>query len=53
MLTTPHHSAKALDFRRRGLDFDINKIRIQEFFGELGFDVKRLSEKYPTLYNFI
>lgn len=40
MLTTPHHSAKALDFRRRGLDFDFNKIRIQEFFGELGFDVK-------------
>lgn len=40
MLTTPHHSAKALDFSRRGLDFDLNKVRIQEFFGELGFDVK-------------
>lgn len=40
MLTTPHHSAKALDFKRRGLDFDIHKDRIQNFFGELGFDVK-------------
>ncbi len=40
MLTTPHHSAKALDFRRKGLDFDLNSARIQEFFGELGFDVK-------------
>jgi len=40
MLTKPHHSANALDFKRRGLDFDIHKHRIQIFFGELGFDVK-------------
>jgi hypothetical protein len=40
MLTTQHHSAKASDFRHKGLDFDFNKVRIQEFFGELGFDVK-------------
>lgn len=40
MLTKSHHSASALDFKRRGLDFDIHKDRIQKFFGELGFDVK-------------
>ncbi len=40
MLTKPHHSAKALDFSRRRLDFDAHKDRIQKFFGELGFDVK-------------
>ena len=40
MLTKPHHSAKALDFNRRGLDFDTHKDRIRQFFGELGFDVK-------------
>ena len=40
MLTKPHHSAKALDFKRRRLDFDEHKERIQKFFGELGFDVK-------------
>ena len=40
MLTTQHHSAKAFDFRHKGLDFDFNKVKIQEFFGELGFDVK-------------
>lgn len=40
MLTKPHHSAKALDFNRRKLDFDAHKDRIKKFFGELGFDVK-------------
>ena len=40
MLTKPHHSANALDFKRRGVDFDTHKHRIQTFFGELGFDVK-------------
>lgn len=40
MLTKPHHSANALDFKRRGLDFVTHKDKIQIFFGELGFDVK-------------
>lgn len=40
MLTRSHHSANALDFSRRQLDFTIHKDRIQNFFGELGFDVK-------------
>ena len=40
MLTKSHHSANAFDFSRRQLDFKINKDRIKNFFGELGFDVK-------------
>jgi DNA-binding transcriptional ArsR family regulator len=40
MLSTLHHSASALDFKRKELDFDVSKERIKEFFGELGFDVK-------------
>jgi len=40
MLIRPHHSVNALEFQRRELDFDVNKERIQEFFGELGFDIQ-------------
>lgn len=40
MLTQPHHSASALDFKRGALDFDVHKERIEEFFNELGFEVR-------------